>query len=217
MDQSERLVVGNINSALTVIGGQDGRLTLAAPGAAKETPTHGAKANGAWTWIGFTSETSGFAIDGAESSSAPLTAGRAGRRSAFTPDASASRAALLTCRADDLRGGPGRGRVGRRVSTCTSRSATTAPPPARGQPRVTAAGQVFPRRREGCCGLSSAGAAPVVVQVGAVARLTIEADNQLCRDDANAAGHGIATSPWCGPARRCRWTATRTSTRPTPT
>ena len=65
MDQSERLVVGNINSALTVIGGQDGRLTLAAPGAAKETPTHGAKANGAWTWIGFTSETSGFAIDGA--------------------------------------------------------------------------------------------------------------------------------------------------------
>ena len=58
-----------------------------------------------------------------------------------------------------------------------------------GQPRVTAAGQAVPVTANGCCGVSSAGAAPVVVQVGAVARLTIEADNQLCRDDANAAGH----------------------------
>ena len=57
------MVVGSIEAGRTAVGGQDGRLSCGPPTPRILTNTSGADGTGAWTWIGFTTQASGFAID----------------------------------------------------------------------------------------------------------------------------------------------------------
>ena len=99
--------------------------------------------------------------------------------------------AVRTCAANDLRvvQAEGDGAGGRQFVYVDVRNDGSAPCVLHGRTRVTAAGAAVPVTTADCCGIRSTSAAPVTLAVGGLAHLALEADNQLCRDDATAVAH----------------------------